>query len=268
MIKATVFNDAGCPWGYSANPAFRVLEWRYGDQIEWRLVVIGLRDEVTEVMREQFDPAGVTRLTVFRDRYRMPFTLAAESACGIDRARLPGGRRRSSSVSRKRVSRHAGTATGELHNRAPARRRQPDPRGTGRTTRDRRRCDHRTARRRRDRGSLRTRQGRGARAPPEPRSKRKAKQRPPSSASFATPPPRSSSNATGTDSSPAAGNPNSPTTSASRTSTPPSPEPRHQRRQRPCSDAFGMDSQPPRSQRYSPLAPTTSPTTQPPSSKC
>jgi 2-hydroxychromene-2-carboxylate isomerase len=75
MIKATVFNDAGCPWGYSANPAFRVLEWRYGAQIEWRLVVIGLRDEVTEVMRERFDPGGVTRLTVFRDRYRMPFTL-------------------------------------------------------------------------------------------------------------------------------------------------------------------------------------------------
>src|SRR5271170_6828552 len=75
MIRATVFNDAGCPWGYSANPAFRVLEWRYGGQIEWRLVVIGLRDEVTERMGDQFDPAGVVRLTVFRDRYRMPFTL-------------------------------------------------------------------------------------------------------------------------------------------------------------------------------------------------
>ena len=70
-----MFNDAGCPWGYSANPAFRVLEWRYGGQIEWRLVVIGLRDEVTPAMRDGFDPAGVTRLTVFRDRYRMPFTL-------------------------------------------------------------------------------------------------------------------------------------------------------------------------------------------------
>ena len=79
MIKATVFNDAACPWGYSANPAFRVLEWRYGDQIDWRLVVIGLRDEVTEAMREQFDPAGVTRLTVFRDRYRMPFNLAPKA---------------------------------------------------------------------------------------------------------------------------------------------------------------------------------------------
>ena len=29
-VRVTLFNDAGCPWGYSANPAFRVLEWRYG----------------------------------------------------------------------------------------------------------------------------------------------------------------------------------------------------------------------------------------------
>jgi predicted DsbA family dithiol-disulfide isomerase len=75
MIRATVFNDAACPWGYSANPALRVLEWRYGDQIDWRLVVIGLRDEVSEQMRQQFDPAGVSRLVVFRDRYGMPFSL-------------------------------------------------------------------------------------------------------------------------------------------------------------------------------------------------
>lgn len=74
LIKATLFNDAGCPWGYSANPAFRVLEWRYGDQIEWRLVMIGLRDEVSEVMRERFDPASAARLMSFR-RYGMPFSL-------------------------------------------------------------------------------------------------------------------------------------------------------------------------------------------------
>ena len=30
---------------------------------------------MTEAMREQFDPATVTRLAVFRDRYRMPFAL-------------------------------------------------------------------------------------------------------------------------------------------------------------------------------------------------
>ena len=58
MIKATLYNDPGCPWGYCANPAFRVLEWRYRDQIAWQLVTIGLRDEVNAQMRERFDPAA------------------------------------------------------------------------------------------------------------------------------------------------------------------------------------------------------------------
>lgn len=50
-VQVTVYNDAGCPWGYSANPAFRVLEWRYDEQLDWRLVVIGL----TEVAQEYVD---------------------------------------------------------------------------------------------------------------------------------------------------------------------------------------------------------------------
>jgi 2-hydroxychromene-2-carboxylate isomerase len=76
MIKATLYNDPGCPWGYSANPAFRALEWRYGDQLDWRLVVIGLSDEVSEVTRQRFDPgARAAGHAVFRDRYGMPFSL-------------------------------------------------------------------------------------------------------------------------------------------------------------------------------------------------
>jgi protein-disulfide isomerase-like protein with CxxC motif len=76
MIKVTYFNDPACPWGYSANPALRVLEWRYGTQLDWRLVVIGLRDEVTTTARESFDAAAsALRLRVYRDRYGMPFAL-------------------------------------------------------------------------------------------------------------------------------------------------------------------------------------------------
>ena len=47
MIEATLYTDAGCPWAYSANPALRVLEWRFRDQLSWRLVMIGLREEVS-----------------------------------------------------------------------------------------------------------------------------------------------------------------------------------------------------------------------------
>lgn len=99
VIRATLFNDPACPWGYSANPALRVLEWRYGNQLQWRLVVIGLRDDVSDAMRASFDPAArAAGQRVFRDRYRMPFALqpkarpaATGRACrAIVAARLAG----------------------------------------------------------------------------------------------------------------------------------------------------------------------------------
>jgi hypothetical protein len=43
-VRVTLYNDAGCPWEYSANPAFRVLEWRYAGQLEWQLVLLGLTE--------------------------------------------------------------------------------------------------------------------------------------------------------------------------------------------------------------------------------
>ena len=52
----TLYNDAGCPWGYSANPALRVLEWRYGAQLEWRLVLIGLTDSAQEYVDRGYTP--------------------------------------------------------------------------------------------------------------------------------------------------------------------------------------------------------------------
>ena len=100
MLTATLFNDPACPWGYSANPALRVLEWRYANQLQWRLVVIGLRDDVSDAMRASFDPAArAAGQRVFRDRYRMPFALqpkarpaATGRACrAIVAARLAGG---------------------------------------------------------------------------------------------------------------------------------------------------------------------------------
>lgn len=76
MIDVTLYTDAACPWAYSANPALRVLEWRYGDELAWRLVMIGLRDEVSEVAIKTYNPARVILGHArFRDRYGMPFGL-------------------------------------------------------------------------------------------------------------------------------------------------------------------------------------------------
>jgi 2-hydroxychromene-2-carboxylate isomerase len=72
MIKATLFNDPACPWGYSANPQHRFLEWRYGSQLEWRLVMITLREQPSA----SFDPEWyVASWRVFHDHYGMPFAL-------------------------------------------------------------------------------------------------------------------------------------------------------------------------------------------------
>ncbi len=76
MIEATLYSDAACPWAYSANPALRVLEWRYREQLEWRLVMIGLRDEVSEASVRAHDPERVVaRQRVYMERYGMPFGL-------------------------------------------------------------------------------------------------------------------------------------------------------------------------------------------------
>jgi 2-hydroxychromene-2-carboxylate isomerase len=49
----------------------RVLEWRYGEQLGWRLVTIGLRDRPSTT---PFDAArSARRYLVFRDLYGMPF---------------------------------------------------------------------------------------------------------------------------------------------------------------------------------------------------
>ena len=69
-------SDAACPWAYSANPALRVLEWRYREQLTWRLVLIGLREDASALIARGYDPArAVLGHHTFRERYGMPFGL-------------------------------------------------------------------------------------------------------------------------------------------------------------------------------------------------
>jgi 2-hydroxychromene-2-carboxylate isomerase len=76
VIRATLYTDPACPWGYVANPSFRVLEWRYGDQLTWRLVMIGLREDASGLVA-RFDAArAAARQMAFRRRYGMPFAAA------------------------------------------------------------------------------------------------------------------------------------------------------------------------------------------------
>ncbi|HEU0194955.1 MAG TPA: hypothetical protein VFQ71_12195, partial [Gaiellales bacterium] len=55
-ISATLYSDPACPWAYSEIPALRVLDWRYGDQLDWRLVVIGLTEDPAQYVARGYTP--------------------------------------------------------------------------------------------------------------------------------------------------------------------------------------------------------------------
>jgi predicted DsbA family dithiol-disulfide isomerase len=74
MISATLYSDPACPWAYSESPALRVLEWRYGDQLDWRLVLIGLSEDASRYAALGYTPLrGALGQLSFR-RYGMPFS--------------------------------------------------------------------------------------------------------------------------------------------------------------------------------------------------
>jgi protein-disulfide isomerase-like protein with CxxC motif len=73
-VEVTYFNDPGCPWGYSISPALAVLRWRYGAQLHWRLVTIGLAESVERYVEAGYTPARASLGQMrYRERYGMPF---------------------------------------------------------------------------------------------------------------------------------------------------------------------------------------------------
>jgi 2-hydroxychromene-2-carboxylate isomerase len=72
-LHVTHFSDPGCPWAWSASPAIAALKWRYGDQLDWRNVMIGLTENGAIYEKRGYTPAGQARgYRTFRER-GMPF---------------------------------------------------------------------------------------------------------------------------------------------------------------------------------------------------
>ncbi len=79
MISATLYSDPACPWAYSESPALRVIEWRYGDQLDWKLVLIGLTERADQYAARGYTPLrGALGQLAFR-RYGMPFSPAPKA---------------------------------------------------------------------------------------------------------------------------------------------------------------------------------------------
>jgi 2-hydroxychromene-2-carboxylate isomerase len=79
-LKATLYSDPACPFGYSENPALRVIEWRYGSQIDWRLVLVGLSETPDRYAASGYTPVRMAQGHVmYRERWGMPFSLTPKS---------------------------------------------------------------------------------------------------------------------------------------------------------------------------------------------
>src|SRR4029453_17713331 len=72
-IEVTYFSDPGCPWAYSVNPALATLRWRYGDQLDWRLITIGLTERAEQYVERGYTPARSALGYMWFRRYGMPF---------------------------------------------------------------------------------------------------------------------------------------------------------------------------------------------------
>jgi 2-hydroxychromene-2-carboxylate isomerase len=100
-ITVTHFTDPGCPFAYCASPALAVLRWRYGDQLDWRLVTIGLAEDPQRYIDAGYTPTRSTigQQSYFR-RFGMPLLMqprarvtATSRACRAivaTRIRYPG----------------------------------------------------------------------------------------------------------------------------------------------------------------------------------
>jgi 2-hydroxychromene-2-carboxylate isomerase len=72
-VRVTHITDPGCPWAYSIEPSLTTLRWRYGDQLDWRIVTIGLTESGAEYEARGYTPERQAGLVKRFGRYGMPF---------------------------------------------------------------------------------------------------------------------------------------------------------------------------------------------------
>jgi len=79
VIDVVHFSDPGCPWAYSAWPAHTTMRWRYGEQLRWTLVMVGLTEDAGQYAARGYTP---TRSAIGYERFRrfgMPFQITPKA---------------------------------------------------------------------------------------------------------------------------------------------------------------------------------------------
>lgn len=72
-LDLTFYIDPSCPFGYSATPDLTALRWRYGTELRWRAVLIGLSEPDEPSKMPGLTPTTVAQLAArFGRDYGMP----------------------------------------------------------------------------------------------------------------------------------------------------------------------------------------------------
>lgn len=72
-LSVTHITDPGCPFAYSAMPFLTALQWRYGDQLRWRHVMIGLAEDRTQYEERGYTPLKMAQGNRMFRRFGQPF---------------------------------------------------------------------------------------------------------------------------------------------------------------------------------------------------
>ena len=116
------FGDPACPFDYSAEATRYRLTWLYGDQLEWRNVMVGLSERPDDYTERGFTTEGhAVALADIQTRYRMPIDprerprmLATLPACrAVVAARLRNPEGEAALLRRLRILTMAGEMTDE-----------------------------------------------------------------------------------------------------------------------------------------------------------
>ena len=80
------YTDPGCPYAFSAEPTRLLLDWHYGDQLEWRTVLIVLSSTVEQLEAKGFTPAKLAAYwSKLQREHGMPISGAERERLGVTR---------------------------------------------------------------------------------------------------------------------------------------------------------------------------------------
>jgi 2-hydroxychromene-2-carboxylate isomerase len=78
-IRATHITDPGCPFAYGGEALVSALRWRFGKQLDWRPVMIGLAEDPSTYEDRGYTPEWMTQAWLGFRHNGMPYTLAPRS---------------------------------------------------------------------------------------------------------------------------------------------------------------------------------------------